>query len=292
MNRFRSISLVLKGTPTIEGAGVRLTRMFGGPDTAYLFDPFLLLDDFGSPNPDDYIAGFPWHPHRGIETVTYMLDGEVEHEDSTGSKGVLGPGGVQWMTAGSGIIHSEMPKLSQHGVKGFQLWVNLPSRSKFTHPLYRDVKAKGVPKVQLEGGGWVKVIAGSVGDGVGPVRDLAVPTEYLDVSLPRNSQFVHRVPPERTLLTYVYGGRGGFGGNADELTENRVALFDDRGDFFTVKASEEGVRFILASGKPLKEPVAWYGPIVMNTPQEVNRALEDYRRGTFIKARPDYEDAE
>ncbi|MEM3671284.1 MAG: pirin family protein [Thermoprotei archaeon] len=289
----KGVGVVLRGRPTVEGAGVRLTRAFGSPDVVELFDPFLLLDDFGSNNPEDYIAGFPWHPHRGIETVTYMLEGEVEHEDSTGSKGVLGPGGVQWMTAGSGIIHSEMPRQKQSGVKGFQLWVNLPKRSKFIDPLYRDVKERSLPKVELEHGGWVRPVAGRIGDALGPVRDLAVDVEYLDVYLPKGASFSRSGEEGRNVFAYVIEGQGLFGSQTPEVVgEKRVVLFSKEGDRIQVKADDTPVRFLLVSGKPLHEPVAWYGPIVMNTYDEVRQALRDYQAGTFVKKPPEYTDAE
>jgi len=281
MSTTRSVTSVLTRKPTIEGAGVRLNRVFGFYELPKL-DPFLLLDDFGSDNPEDYLAGFPWHPHRGIETVTYMLSGETEHGDSLGNRGVIGPGDVQWMTAGSGIIHQEMPQRSEGRLRGFQLWVNLPAASKMMDPRYRDVSADTIPEVPVAAGVRIKVIAGAVAGVRGPVRDVVADPEYLDVMLASDSEFTHQIPDDHTAFAYVVEGRGWFGpGRAHQLSEGQLASFDARG---AVRATGAGpLRFLLVSGKPLKEPVAWHGPIVMNTDEELELAFREYRNGTFVK---------
>jgi len=278
----RKVQYIGKSRPTMEGAGVRLKRAFGYHDVPR-FDPFLMFDDFHSENPDDYIAGFPWHPHRGIETVTYMLGGTVEHGDSMGNTGVIGPGDLQWMTAGSGIVHQEMPQRTRGMLAGFQLWVNLPARQKMMDPRYRDIKAADPPVVRLGGGVSVKVIAGEIGGAKGPVRDIVVEPQYLDVIVPAKKSFEHKIKRGHTAFAYVIEGEGEFAPDAKEPAgPEHVLLFGD-GDSVAIKAQEAPLRFLLVSGKPLGEPVAWGGPIVMNTQAELELAFEEYDNGTFLK---------
>ncbi|HIH44008.1 MAG TPA: pirin family protein [Candidatus Methanoperedenaceae archaeon] len=278
----RAIEKVLKGRPTIEGAGVRLKRAFGF-DEAPELDPFLMLDDFHSGNPDDYLAGFPWHPHRGIETVTYMLEGRVEHGDSMGNKGMLGPGDVQWMTAGSGIIHQEMPKGENGNMWGFQLWVNLPASHKMMDPRYREVKNEEIREVEIGEETSVRVISGELRGVRGPVRDLVVDVEYLDVTMGQGSEFEHAIRKGNRTLAYVVRGSGYFDSEKKSpIIPEHLVIFTD-GDSVRIRAQDEGLRFLLLSGKPLGEPVAWYGPIVMNTEEELEVAFREYRNGTFIK---------
>jgi redox-sensitive bicupin YhaK (pirin superfamily) len=279
----RSVALLLTGKPTMEGAGVRLNRVFGYPEVPK-FDPFLLLDDFGSDNPDDYIAGFPWHPHRGIETVTYMVSGEVEHGDSLGNKGVIGSGDLQWMTAGSGIVHQEMPQRVEDRLRGFQLWINLPAAAKMMAPRYRDVPADTIPVVSPHDGIKIKVIAGNVVGVRGPVMDFVADPEYLDITLEPGADLEHPTIPDHTVFTYSIDGRGEVGPNAGHTLERgQLALFTP-GDSVQVKARDVPFRFLLVSGKPLGEPVAWSGPIVMNTREELAEAFRQYQGGTFITA--------
>ncbi|MDP7078703.1 MAG: pirin family protein [Candidatus Undinarchaeales archaeon] len=277
----RPVTYISRSRPTIEGAGVRLKRVFGFHEVPNV-DPFLLLDHFGSDDPDDYMAGFPWHPHRGIETVTYVLEGAVEHGDSIGNEGVIGSGDVQWMTAGGGIIHQEMPQRYEGTMRGFQLWVNLPRAEKMMEPRYRDVLAATIPTVKLDDGITVKVIAGEVEGTRGPVEDLVVPVEYIDVTVPPGVLFERTIPLGHKVVAYVFEGGGQFG--PEELrvgTEHLVVLGD--GGAVEVTASGEGIRFLLASGPPLDEPVAWRGPIVMNTQKELDTAFAQLRAGTFIR---------
>jgi redox-sensitive bicupin YhaK (pirin superfamily) len=282
MNQPRSIALLLTGKPTMEGAGVRLSRVFGHPEVPR-FDPFLLLDDFGSDNPHDYLAGFPWHPHRGIETVTYMLSGEVEHGDSLGNEGVIGAGDVQWMTAGSGIIHQEMPQRVEDRLRGFQLWTNLPAASKMMEPRYRDVSADIIPEVSPHNGLKIKVIAGEVAGVQGPVRDVIVDPEYLDVTLEPGADLEHPTSIEHTAFIYTIDGRGKVGPNGThELGRGQLALFTN-GSSVLARASDVPFRFLLVTGKPIGEPLAWSGPIVMNTREELATAFREYQEGTFIK---------
>jgi redox-sensitive bicupin YhaK (pirin superfamily) len=281
MSHSRSVALLLAGKPTMEGAGVRLTRVFGYPEVPR-FDPFLLLDDFGSDNPEDYIDGFPWHPHRGIETVTYMLSGEVEHGDSLGNEGVIGAGDVQWMTAGSGIIHQEMPQRVEDRLRGFQLWVNLPAKSKMIEPRYREVTAETIPEVSPHDGLKIKVIAGEVAGARGPVEDVVVDPEYLDITLEPSADYEHPTIPGHTVFAYGIDGRGKVGPNGGhELAKGQLALFAD-GSSVLARASDVPFRFLLVSGRPLGEPVAWSGPIVMNTREELAAAFREYQEGTFI----------
>jgi len=296
----RKVKRIVKSRSVIEGAGVRLKRAFGFYHVPQL-DPFLLLDDFHSDDPDDYLRGFPWHPHRGIETITYVLHGEVEHGDSMGNRGVIRSGDVQWMTAGSGIIHQEMPKGQKDGLMwGFQLWANLPASHKMMDPRYREVKSGQTPETIMEGGAKVRVICGELNGVKGPVRDIVTDPEYLDVRVPPRSKFLHTVKLGHTVLAYVIEGKGYFdqgrnpyayeveGANYFDFERNcligpeSLVMFDD-GDQLTFTTADEAVRFLLVSGKPIREPVAWYGPIVMNTQDELRTAFEEYRNGTFIK---------
>jgi redox-sensitive bicupin YhaK (pirin superfamily) len=301
MTQYRKIKKIWKSRPTIEGAGVHLKRAFGNYEVDQL-DPFLLLDDFHSNNPGDYLLGFPWHPHRGIETITYVLHGEVEHGDSLRNRGVIHPGDVQWMTAGSGIIHQEMPKGTSSGLMwGYQLWANLPASQKMMDPRYRDVKQAQIPEVEMNSGAKVKIICGQVKGVVGPVRDIVTDPVYLDVSLPPNANFVHSVKKGHTIFAYVVEGKGYFdqernpynyevtGVNYFDLKrecllgQENLVLYERAGDQVMVKTEDNPVRFLFVSGKPLGEPVAWYGPIVMNTQEELRIAFEEYQNGTFIK---------
>ncbi|UCF29970.1 MAG: pirin family protein [bacterium] len=274
---------VFPSRPTLEGAGVRLRRAFGYYEVPQ-FDPFLLLDDIHSLDPEDYTAGFPWHPHRGIETVTYVIHGEVEHGDSIGNRGDIRDGDVQWMTAGSGIIHQEMPHRIEGDMRGLQLWVNLPASHKMMEPRYRDVPAETIPAVTLEDGTVIKVIAGRYDGTEGPVKDIVRSPEYLDVSVPPHTSFTRSTEPGHTVFAYVLDGEASFGpGGTDPAGPDSVVLFG-KGDRVAVRASGKGVRFLLISGEPLGEPVAWRGPIVMNSQEELDLAFREYREGTFIKS--------
>jgi redox-sensitive bicupin YhaK (pirin superfamily) len=281
----RKVIEIIRGHYTIDGAGVKLYRVFGGPKTAILTDPFLLLDHFGSKNPLDYIAGFPWHPHRGIETITYMLKGRVKHEDSTGLSGIIEGGDIQWMTAGSGIFHQEMPQLDADGeMWGFQLWVNLPAEKKMIMPKYKNLKYKAVPEVTLDNGVKVKVISGKIGDIEGPIKDLAVDVEYYDVTIPPQTTFIHTVKRDYNVMTYVIEGEGSFDDKGTLIRERELAIFSVDGEFVVIKStSKKPLRLLFLSGKPLNEPIAWYGPIVMNYDYEIQEALRELREGTFVK---------
>ena len=297
----RPIKRISQSTPTIEGAGVKLRRAFGFGETAET-DPFLLLDDFRNDRPQDYLAGFPWHPHRGIETITYVLSGTVEHGDSLGNRGVLGSGDVQWMTAGRGIMHQEMPQGDRQGrMHGFQLWANLPSSLKMTAPRYQDIKSAEIPEVVDDDGTRVRVVCGEFWGKRGPVEGVAADPHYLDVFVPPGKRKTLKVETERHAFAYVFEGSGSFRAASQPqgvLTERQVDGNDivvretvgdrslvmfDSGDEVTVQAGEQGIRFLLVSGKPLQEPVAWYGPIVMNTDAELRDAFRELREGTFIK---------
>jgi len=298
----RMIARVLRSRPTIEGAGVHLKRAFGYSQVP-AFDPFLMLDDFRSHNPDHYLKGFPWHPHRGIETITYMLTGSVEHGDSMGNAGIISPGDVQWMTAGSGVIHQEMPKGDQTGsMGGFQLWANLPRSHKMMDPRYRDVKSGQIPEVVIDNGSRIRIICGMVQDKQGPVRDIITDPEYLDIYVPPRTEFIHPTLRGYTVFSYVIEGRGYFsegkkpfaydqeGVNYFDMSRDSLLgdgdliLFQD-GDQVKISTKEEPVRFLLMAGRPIREPVAWYGPIVMNTNEELRIAFEEYDNGTFIRKR-------
>jgi redox-sensitive bicupin YhaK (pirin superfamily) len=296
----RQIMKIMKSIPTLEGAGVHLKRAFGYHDVP-LFDPFLLLDDFHSDNPAHYQNGFPWHPHRGIETITYVIEGNVEHGDSMGNRGVIHSGDVQWMTAGSGIIHQEMPKGGKDGLMwGTQLWANLPASHKMMEPRYREVKSQDVPEVMLEGGIKVKVICGQVKDVKGPVQDIVTDPQYLDITVPRKTSFSFPAKPGHKVFAYVIAGNAYFEKERDaysfdveganyfdfkrdcRIGVESVVLFGE-GDELAISTEDGPVRFLLISGKPLGEPVAWYGPIAMNTREELRQAFAEYENGTFIK---------
>jgi len=297
----RPVRRIVQSTPTMEGAGVKLRRAFGFGDTAET-DPFLLLDDFRNDRPQDYLAGFPWHPHRGIETITYVLAGTVEHGDSLGNRGTLGSGDVQWMTAGRGIMHQEMPQGDAQGrMHGFQLWANLPSSLKMTAPRYQDIKGAEVPEVTDDDGTRVRVVCGEFWGQRGPVEGVAADPRYLDVWVPPGKRKTLAVETERHAFAYVFEGAGSFRAAsqpqgvltekqvngeeivARELTADRSLVLFDSGDEVTVQAGEQGIRFLLVSGKPLQEPVAWHGPIVMNTQAELQQAVAELRSGTFIR---------
>ncbi|MCP4403536.1 MAG: pirin family protein [bacterium] len=283
MNTYRKIAKSWKSKVTMEGAGVRLKRAFGYPELSQ-FDPFLLLDDFHSENPDDYLAGFPRHPHRGIETVTYMLHGKVRHGDSMGNSGIIQGGDIQWMTAGSGIIHEEMPEKAEGLLWGFQLWVNLPSAQKMMHPRYQNIQSSRIPEVSLDGGVRVKVICGSINEVTGPVRDIIVDPEYLDITIPAGSTFEHRVKDGYTVFSYVLEGEGSFEPQQEQTSgAETLLLFEKTGEQIRIAAADGTLRVLLLSGKPLAEPIAWHGPIVMNTKDELETAFQEYREGTFMK---------
>ncbi len=296
----RPIKRLIKSKPTLEGAGVHLRRAFGFGNTSE-FDPFLLLDDFRNERPEDYLAGFPWHPHRGIETITYVLAGTVEHGDSIGNHGSIAAGDVQWMTAGSGIIHQEMPKGDADGrMHGFQLWANLPSSLKMTPPRYQEVKADEIPTATDDDGTSARVVCGSLWGTKGPVSGVATDPTYLDISVPPGKRKTLPVETTRHAFAYVFAGSGTFCNASGPLAvptegvgwadtapptaaDNRSLVLFDQGDEVTVQAGDEGIRFLLVSGPPLKEPVAWYGPIVMNTQEQLRQAFEELERGTFLK---------
>jgi len=283
MDKARKVHRVIRSKPTLEGAGVHLNRVFGFNEPKG-FDPFLLLDDFRSDIPENYLKGFPWHPHRGIETITYILDGNVEHGDSLGNRGVIGQGDVQWMTAGSGIIHQEMPKGDEAGrMGGFQLWANLPAAQKMMAPRYREVKSSQIPIVTSMSGAMIRVICGEVEGTKGPVRDIVTDPEYLDVTLPAGSEFSHPTPKEHTVLAYVIEGQAFFDAEKKTPVSNGALAQFDTGEEVVAFATDIPARFLLLSGKPIGEPVAWYGPIVMNTQRELEIAFDEYRNGTFIK---------
>ncbi len=298
----RPVKRIVQSKPTLEGAGVKLRRAFGFGETTET-DPFLLLDDFRNDRPEDYRAGFPWHPHRGIETVTYILEGSVEHRDSLGSHGTLGKGDVQWMTAGRGIMHQEMPQGDAQGrMHGFQLWANLPSSLKMTAPRYQDIKGADVPEVTDDDGTVARIVSGEFWGKKGPVEGVATDPRYVDIFVPPGKRKTFKVEVERHAFAYVFQGDGKFAYASKPLgvlTEKQIdgeeivfrepagdrslVLFD-RGDEVTVQAGDNGIRFLLVSGKPIEEPVAWYGPIVMNAQSEIKQALSELRDGTFITA--------
>lgn len=300
MKKPKSIQKVFKSKPVTEGAGVRLKRAFGFSQLP-LFDPFLLLDDFRSDHPADYLKGFPWHPHRGIETITYLLEGSVEHHDSLGNTGTIFPGEAQWMTAGRGIIHEEMPLGDNKGsVAGFQLWANLPASAKMVSPGYRDITADMIPLVHLQNGVTVRVICGNIDGTPGAVDGIAIDPEYLDVAVPAGTTWNHEVKEGYKVFTYIIAGSGYFSHNSEPLSyeaegvnyfdmeigslmdNETLVLYHSDGDHIHVSTEDSPVRFLLFSGKPLHEPVAWHGPIVMNTRDELQKAFEEYNNGTFL----------
>lgn len=296
----RPVKRLIKARPTIEGAGVNLRRAFGFGDPGE-FDPFLLLDDFRNERPEDYLAGFPWHPHRGIETITYVLAGSVEHGDSIGNRGSISSGDIQWMTAGRGIIHQEMPKGDPNGrMHGFQLWANLPSALKMTAPRYQEVKSADIPEVTEDDGTKARIVCGDFWGTKGPVDGIAADPVYIDVSVPPGKRKVLPVETKNHAFAYVFAGSGKFCNASAPLAvptesvrwldtsppteaDNRSLVLFDRGDEVTVQAGDEGIRFLLVSGKPLEQPVAWYGPIVMNTQEQLQQAFEELQQGTFLK---------
>ena len=296
----RPIQRLVKAKPTMEGAGVHLNRAFGFGNTSD-FDPFLLLDDFRNDDPELYMAGFPWHPHRGIETITYVLAGTVDHADSLGNHGAIAPGDIQWMTAGSGIVHQEMPKGDSAGrMHGFQLWANLPAALKMTSPHYQEVKSAEIPDVTDDDGTSARIICGNLWGTAGPVDGIAAEPNYFDITVPPGKRKTIPVATTRHAFAYVFAGSGKFCNasgplavptegvgwsdtSASEEVDNRSLVLFDRGDEVTVQAGEKGIRFLLVSGKPLGEPVAWYGPIVMNTQAELREAFFEYQNGTFLK---------
>jgi quercetin 2,3-dioxygenase len=296
----RPVKRISRSKPALEGAGVHLRRAFGFGSTND-FDPFLLLDDFRNDIPDDYLAGFPWHPHRGIETITYVLTGTVEHGDSLGNRGTISAGDVQWMTAGRGIIHQEMPKGDPSGrMHGFQLWGNLPASRKMTAPRYQEVKAADIPQVTADDGTHVRIVCGEFWGARGPVEGVAADPVYLDISVPPGRRKTLPVAVEHHAFAYVFGGGGRFCNASEPLAvptesvgwldtkppsqaDNRSLVLFDRGDEIEVEAGQDGMRFLLVSGKPIVEPVAWYGPIVMNTQAELRQAFKELEKGTFLK---------
>jgi quercetin 2,3-dioxygenase len=296
----RPVRQLSKSKPTLEGAGVHLRRAFGFGKTSN-FDPFLLLDDFRNDIPEDYLAGFPWHPHRGIETITYVLAGSVEHGDSMGNRGIIDPGDLQWMTAGKGIIHQEMPKGDEVGrMHGFQLWANLPASLKMIEPRYQGFKAAEIPEITDDDGTRAKVVCGTFWGKTGPVTGIAADPVYIDVSIAPGKRKSLPVETTSQAFAYVFAGSGKFCNASAPLAvpteaikwldtappleaDNRSLILFDRGDEVVIQAGSEGIRFLLVSGKPLQEPVAWYGPIVMNTQQELRQAFEELQEGTFLK---------
>lgn len=280
MAKVCKVKKVLHAHQTLEGAGVKLNRVIGF-DTRYETDPFLLLDHFGSDYPDDYIAGFPWHPHRGIETVTYMLEGKVEHSDSLGNTGVIEPGDVQWMTAGSGIVHQEMPKPHNGMMYGFQLWVNLPQAHKMTNPRYREIKTSDIPFIEKPES-MLKVISGRYKKTNGAVEDLFAEIIYFDIKLWPNASFIYEVNEEYNCMSYVYDGEVEFPGKDSFVRSTELVLFE-KGNQIEMKAGSDGARLLLLGGKPLNEHIAWKGPIVMNTKEELDIAFEEFYNGDFIK---------
>ena len=281
--KWRKVTAVTRGQETSDGAGVRLKRIIGQPELDYL-DPFLMLDEFGSDEATDYIAGFPPHPHRGIETVTYMLAGRMRHEDDAGNTGVLGPGSVQWMTAGRGIIHSEMPEQEEGEMRGFQLWVNLPRKSKMCPPQYQNIEPEEIPEVTRAAGVTVKLIAGSL-DGVeGPVRGIEADPQYMDIRIPAGAVSDHDIAPDHNAFAYIFAGEAEIGAGEDAagklIRDGELAVLG-AGDTVRIRAGDQGARLILAAGRPLNEPVFKYGPFVMNSKEEIVQAIHDYQNGTF-----------
>ena len=283
MSKIREVRVTLKSRSTMDGAGVRLKRAFGDADPT--LDPFLLLDDFHSDNPNDYMAGFPWHPHRGIETITYMIHGRVEHGDSMKNSGVIGAGDVQWMTAGSGIIHQEMPVKNEDDpiLAGFQLWANLPASHKMMNPRYRDITKDQIPEVVVNDKVKVKIICGEINGVKGPVQDIITEPEYFDVYIEPNSEFKHSIANNHNAFAYIIDGEAIFDPNKNEIVGAEHLVIFREGDEVLIQTKDNSVRFLLISGKPIGEPVAWRGPIVMNTEEELRLAFNEYNKGTFIK---------
>jgi len=303
MSKIRKIRQTIRSKPTVEGAGVHLHRAFGGPRDVYLFDPFLLLDDFRGDSPSDFQAGFPWHPHRGIETITYVTKGIVWHGDSMGNSGEITSGDVQWMTAGSGIRHQEMPRGDSQGkMYGFQLWANLPAAKKMMDPRYQEIKSAQIPSVTLADDVQVKIICGEVAGVRGPVENIVIDPQYLDITVPQKTRILFPTSPGYTVFAYVIDGKGAFceapdpfayqseGSNYFDMQHERwlgnrtLILFED-GEQIQVVTQDDPVRFLLISGRPLREPIAWYGPIVMNTEEELRQAYNDLQNGSFIKVK-------
>ncbi|MDF2572208.1 MAG: Pirin [Sporomusa sp.] len=280
INTIRTIRKIVTGSAQVDGAGVKLVRVIGRADTQE-FDPFLMLDAFDSRNPDDYIKGFPWHPHRGIETVTYLISGDIEHSDSLGNKGSILDGCCQWMTAGSGILHQEMPQASER-MLGVQLWLNLPRANKLTQPQYRDISAGMIPRVQ-EKGATVGVIAGNYGQAAGATQGDYVKTLFLDVELEPGSEWQLPTAKEATLFIYIVAGAGYFADDTQNVIASHQAVLFEHGEQFVARAAGQGIRFLLFSGQPLAEPIAWGGPIVMNTREELQQAFREIDEGTFIR---------
>ena len=289
METFRKIINIIDPIYVLEGAGVRLRRSIATQTMDYL-DPFLLFDHFGSDNPNDYLPGFPMHPHRGIETVTYMLDGQVDHKDSMGNSGTIGKGDIQWMTSGSGILHEEMPKEPEEGImEGFQLWVNLPAKLKMTIPRYQGILSSQIPEVEDDNGVTVRIVAGDYNGVKGAISEIYADPEYLDVNMPAGSSFVQHIKKGHTAFAYIFEGEGNFGDlelesfeKGTNIKATRMVIFGD-GDLVKVYTDQNPVRFLLISGKPLNEPIARYGPFVMNTNDEIEQALRDLQNDTFVK---------
>ncbi len=284
-HQVRKVTRMIEPRPVLEGAGVRLIRSIATAELDHV-DPFLLFDHFGSRNPDDYMKGFPMHPHRGIETVTYMIKGRVNHKDSMGNSGSITDGDVQWMTSGRGILHEEMPQQIEGEMKGFQLWVNLPAKDKMTAPRYQNITSDQIPEIQQGDGVIIRVIAGEVDGTIGPVKEIVADPIYLDVSVPPNTSYSQAIASDHAAIAYVFEGGGAFGtnGSAQEsvVEHPRLMVFGD-GDLVSARAGEQGVRFLLMAGKPLNEPIARYGPFVMNTQAEIEQTLQELKNGTFIR---------
>lgn len=289
MPRTREIAQVIRPTDVLEGAGVKLRRSFPSIAADYL-DPFLLLDDFSSPNPEDYRKGFPWHPHRGIETVTYLLSGQIRHRDSLGNAGTIGPGEVQWMTAGSGIMHEEMPVFGPDPLIGFQLWVNLPADQKMRPPRYQTISADQIPVVPVAEGSGVRVIAGTFADVTGPAEGITIAPTYLDVRLSAGEEFGITIAPEANVLLYIFEGALHVGAEAqkhDDTVAAPTLVQLKEGDELLTRSAANGARYLLMAGRPIREPVARYGPFVMNTREEIEEALRDLRAGRFVRQAPE-----
>jgi redox-sensitive bicupin YhaK (pirin superfamily) len=276
----RKVQRVFHAKGTMEGAGVRLHRGFSHAETS-LFDPFLLFDDFSSLDSEDYLAGFPWHPHRGIETVSYIIKGSVKHRDSIGNSGIITDGSVQWMTAGKGIIHEEMPA-SSNGIMGFQLWVNIPAKDKMMHPRYQDIESRDIPSVALSKDATAKIVAGTIQTTTGPVQDIMASPSFIDVTLKPHKSVQLPVVDGHTVFVYIFDGTVSAEGHPISVGERNILLFERHGEDIELHAGGAGARFLVVSGRPLHEPIAWYGPIVMNTQAELVTSVEDLQAGTFL----------